>query len=137
MKKIKSNKGIALTDVAIALIIITIFVGSITAAFYRVYYNVMMSRADALAVNYAVNIAEKIDEISYEEVSTENVNDIISSVQEKVVVPEGYNAEITVENLIDIDATKKDIIKKVQIKVSYEYLEELKSYTIKKLKIKE
>lgn len=135
MKKIdlKANKGVTVTDVIVAVIILSLFVGIIGNMFYQIAKNSNMIRYNTIAVYYAIKIAENIDIMSYEEVTNELNNNII----EKYEMPEGFDGIIEVSKCNEEDLTKEDIIKKVKITINYTFLNDQRSYKIEKLKIKE
>ena len=134
MKNIKSNRGVSITDVVIALIILTIFTGVIGNLIYQIAYNNAALRVNAIAVDYAVKEAEYIDKIAYEDVQTSNEK--ITQINGEDVL-DAFTVKLDVEDYKGNDETKQDIIKKVTIKVNYNILKDEKSYKIEKLKIKE
>ena len=135
MKKInwKQNKGISTVDIVVAMIILTLFVGVIGSLYYQIAYHNAAIRMNAMAVNYAVKIAENIDKITYEEVE-ETLNEVLKIDFE---IKEAFNPTMKVENYNEEDLSKEDIIKKVTIKIDYNVMDESRSYEIIKLKIKE
>lgn len=134
MKNIKSNRGVSITDVVIALIILTIFTGVIGNLIYQIAYNNAALRVNAIAVDYAVKEAEYIDKIAYEDVQTSNEK--ITQINGEDVL-DAFTVKLDVEAYKGNDETKQDIIKKVTITVNYNILKDEKSYKIEKLKIKE
>ena len=132
--KLNSNKGVTIPDVIIAMIILSLFVGVISSLFYQIVYHNNAIRYNAVAVNYAVKIAEDIDKMTYEEVVEEDLNE---SLQETYGYGDNIQIDIKVEKYSDEDASKKDLIKIVTITVQYEYMNSNQSYELKKLKIKE
>lgn len=147
MKYIKSNKGISMVDLVIALSILILLSGVIGNLFYQIAYNNAALRLNAVAVEYAIKVAEYIDEISYDEVTNElnNLTEskiplIVERLNEKYgikMLSDNFKITLNVENYNTDDSSKQDIIKKVNIKIEYMLLEEAKSYEINKLKIKE
>ena len=134
MKNIKSNRGVSITDVVIALIILTIFTGVIGNLIYQIAYNNAALRVNAIAVDYAVKEAEYIDKIAYEDVQTSNEK--ITQINGEDVL-DAFTVKLDVEDYKGNDETKQDIIKKVTITVNYNILKDEKRYKIEKLKIKE
>lgn len=134
MKNIKSNRGVSITDVVIALIILTIFTGVIGNLIYQIAYNNAALRVNAIAADYAVKEAEYIDKIAYEDVQTSNEK--ITQINGENVL-DAFTIKLDVEDYKANDETKQDIIKKVTITVNYNILKDEKSYKIEKLKIKE
>ena len=133
MEKIKSNKGISMADLVIALLILIILSGVIGNMLYQIAYNNASLRMNAIATDYAVKVAEYIDKIPYEDVTTEMQ---ITEINGQKIIDK-FKINIEVENYNSNDSTKKDIIKKVTITVNYDILKENKTYKIQKLKIKE
>lgn len=133
MEKLKSNKGISMADVVIALLILIILSGVIGNILYQIAYNNAALRMNAIATDYAVKVAEYIDKIPYENV----INGMqITEINGEQIIDK-FNVSIEVENYNNNDSTKEDIIKKVIITVNYNILKETKNYKIQKLKIKE
>ena len=133
MEKLKSNKGISMADVVIALLILIILSGVIGNILYQIAYNNAELRMNAIATDYAVKVAEYIDKIPYENVT--NGMQITEINGEQII--DKFNVSIEVENYNNDDSTKEDIIKKAIITVNYSILKETKNYKIQKLKIKE
>ena len=134
MKNIKSNRGVSITDLVIALIILSVFAGVIGNLLYQLAYNNASLRMSAIAVDYAVKEAEYIDKIAYEDVQTSDEK--ITQINGEDVIDK-FTVKLDVENYNEADEAKKDIIKKVTITVNYNIVKEEKSYKIEKLKIKE
>ncbi len=133
IKKYKTNKGVTMMDIVVAIIVLTLFVGVITSLYYQIaYYNASI-RMNAMAVHYAVKIAESIDKMTYEEV-TEELNEDARTTYD---LPDLYQANIEIKKYSEEDPTKEDIIKKVTITINYQLLDENKTYVLRKLKIKE
>lgn len=135
MKKIKfkSNNGVTTMDIAIAITILSLFVGVIGNFYYQIVKNNNMIRFNTMAVYYAIKIAEDIDKVAYEDVN----DDFKENLNVKYGLPENFNATLDIENYNENDSSKQDIIKKVNITIKYTFLKEERSYKIEKLKIKE
>lgn len=125
---IASNKGFTMTDVVIALIIFTIFTGTIGSFMYASYKMNLQTKMSGSAVNYAMEILEDIDKIAYEEVT----NGIESKYIQKYAIPSGFRLSIQVSNY-----KEEDIIKKVKVTVSYELAKNTQDIVIERMKIKE
>ena len=131
--KLKDSKAVTLTDVIIGLAILILFTGILTSGFYQIYrYNANI-RLDAVAVNYSISILENIDKLTYDEV-TEDLNENINETYE---IPEEYRVSLNVEKYNKDNPEKEDIIKIVTLNMEYEGIGQTKTYTVKKLKIKE
>ena len=135
MKKInlKQNKGITMTDIVIAIIILCLFTGVVGNLYYQILSRSSMIRSNGVAIYYVVQVAERIDKIAYEEVT----NELSASLKDELLIPDSFDITINVEKYSEMDTSKEDIIKLVTIKAEYEVLKEKKEFTIKKLKIKE
>ncbi len=125
---IASNKGFTMTDVVIALIIFTIFTGTIGSFMYASYKMNLQTKMSGSAVNYAMEILEDIDKIAYEEVT----NGMESKYIQKYAIPSGFRLSIQVSNY-----KEEDIIKKVKVTVSYELAKNTQDIVIERMKIKE
>lgn len=136
IKVLKKQDGMTIQDLVIAIIILCLFVGVIGSLFYRIIINSAFIKLNAIAVEYAVKVAEEVDKLPYEEIDNLNFGTKMDTDYKKSF-PDIFQLEVNVENYNEIDPSKADIIKIVTIKVTYEMFEEEKSYEIKKLKIKE
>lgn len=132
MKKLdfKNNKGISMTDIVIAVIILTMFASIIVSYYYKIVYYNNSIKMNAKAVSYAITIAEDIDKILYEDVETDLLKD-------KYKLEDKFEAEVIVKKYKDINPSVEDIIKIVTITINYEFIDENKIYKIEKIKIKE
>lgn len=133
MEKLKSNKGISMADVIIAMLILIILSGVIGNILYQIAYDNTALRMNAIATDYAVKVAEYIDKIPYENVTNEMQ---ITEINGETIIDK-FTVSVEVENYNQDDLAKEDIIKKVTITVNYNILKETKTYKIQKLKIKE
>lgn len=134
--RLKQNKGISLTDVVIGVLILMLFTGVLTSAYYTIYMHNLDIRCDAIAANLAITVAEDIDKMMYEEV-TEDLN---STMRERYDgIPDEYEITINVEKKYRAEDTEQlsDSIKLVKININYNILDREKTYSIQKLKIKE
>lgn len=122
-----------MVDIIIAMFILTMFVGVIGSLYYQIVLNSNLIRMNAVAVHYAIKIAENTDKISYEEVTDE----LNTTVKESFAIPDNFTVHIQVSPYNEQDASKEDIIKMVTIHIDYQCLNETRSYELKKLKIKE
>ena len=128
-KILKNNKGITGIDLTIGLIVLALFSGVITMLMSYTYKASLEIQKGANAMAYATMVLEKVDEKSYEEVNEafvtylENLGEI----------------ELSDQYVINFSAKElsKDLFKKVEITVNYDFFGEQKSLAINKLKIKE
>lgn len=132
MKSLKKlNNGATLADIVVAFIIITILAGTIFSSFMKIYTEILMVRLNALAINTAINILEKVDELSYKDID----NDL--DIDNLVEVNNGIEYEFNVKSYNQDDSTLQDIIKIVTLKVKYGINNQEEQLTITKLKIRE
>ncbi len=128
----KSESGFTMTDLVAALIIFSVFTGIIGTLMYNSFKtNLQTSMADMVA-NYAIQILEDIDKITYEEVK----NGMESKYKNKFQIPSGFNLNIEVSNYNE-GTTKEDLIKKVKLTVTYHFAGSSNDLVINKLKVKE
>lgn len=135
MKKeyLKGNKGVTITDIVIAMIVLSLFVGLIGNLYYQIALQNSIIQSNTVVVYYVVKIAEDIDKMAYENVT----NELSNTVKQTYEIPDGLNITISVEKQSDTDSSKEDIIKTVTIRAEYTCFEQNKVYEVKKLKIKE
>lgn len=130
---IRSNKGFTMQDLAIATLIITIFVGLISTLMYSVYKTNVKTNLTSQMATYAVQILEDIDKIPYEDVKPELADEYKSDFS----IPESFNISIEVSNYGEGVNNVQDVIKIVKLNISYTILNETEEFSIQKLKIKE
>ena len=130
----KSNRGVTLYDIIIAVVILSLFVGIIGNLFYQIAYNTNVVKYNAIATYYAVKVAEDIDKLSYAEVNNAELSSYIAS---NYNLPDEFNINVDIQNYNQNKPDKQDILKIATIQVNYKCLNENKFYKIRKLKIKE
>jgi len=132
IKRIKLNNGFTMQDLAIAIIILILFAGTIGSIAVSAYKVQTETKIDAVATLYAVQVAEYIDKISYEEV----VEGIESTVAQEFDIPSSFNLDLTISNYTP-ETGSEDIIKEVVINLKYNFNNSEKNITLERLKIKE
>lgn len=135
MKKqfLKGNRGVTITDIVIAMIVLSLFVGVIGNLYYQIALQNSIIQVNTVAVYYVVKIAEDIDKMAYEKV----VNELNNTIKQTYEIPDAINITISVEKQSDTDPSKEDIIKTVVIRAEYTCYDQTRVYEVKKLKIKE
>lgn len=145
--KLKQNKGISMADIVIAMLILSMFAGVIGTLYYKILYHSSYIELNAIAVYYAIKVAEDIDKMSFEQVN----EDLSNYIKVNYELPESFSIELEVENYNETNIPKQDILrlqiidriskqdtlKIVTIKVNYNCLNEQKNYQLQKLKVKE
>lgn len=134
MKKInlRSDSGFTMTDLAAAILIFGIFTGIIGTLMYSSYKINLQTKMAVAAGNYAIQILEDIDKISYEEVT----NGMEAGYKSKFLIPEGFDVTIEVSNYNE-GTIKEDLIKKIRLVITYEFAGDSEKIQINRLKIKE
>ena len=82
---------------------------------------------------YAVQILEDIDKLSYEDAQ----NMTGAEYKEQFSIPNGFNVDLQLTDYGEGKPYIKDVIKIVNLKISYTVAGETEEFTVKRLKIKE
>ena len=133
LTNLKSNKAFTLQDAAIAIIIIMLFAGTIGATMVNIYKVQAGTKIDAVASLFIVQITERIDKLGYTEVTTENMNNVITQMRKDFSIPQSFNLNIEIEP----DEITKNLVKTVNVQFEYNFLNEDRSISVKTLKVKE
>ena len=133
IKNLKENRGVSGVDIAIAVVIITIFVSIIGTAYYNAYNTSVGIRVDSKATEYLVKILEYTDEMQYENVTVSN----LEKLKTEFNIPKGYDFSFEVKNYNENDNSKLDIIKTVKVNLSYKFGQKTEKISIEKLKVRE
>ncbi len=128
----KSNSGFTMYDLIVAIAIITLFTGTIGTLVYNGTKADYKIKLTGLATNYAIQILEEIDKIPYEEVQ----NDMEYYYINKFNIPQGFDITIEVTNYNEGN-DMQDLIKKVKLTITHEFLEESESFVVSHLKVRE
>lgn len=122
---LKKEKGFTTIDVSVAMMIAVVFVAIMSSMLYSVYASSTESKRTAMALNYAVDIFERIGAVAYDDVYEEG---ILRSVQSTNVTgiqsagtDKGTNAKIgTYEiNLKIEDEYNDNTIKLITLTIKY------------------
>ena len=132
-KKLKSQKGFTMQDLIIACLMFTLFTGLIGNLMYKSYYNNVRAELSANMTIYAVKILEDIDKISYEDVQTKTGTDY----KEQFNIPSGYSVELNISNYGEGAENVEDIIKIINLKISYTLQGDTEDFVVQRLKVKE
>lgn len=131
--RISSNKGFTMQDLIIACFIIIAFVGIISSLMYTVYKTNIKARLMSRMTVYSVKILENIDKISYEEVQTKTAQEY----KNEFSIPDGFDVQIQISNYVENSNDSNDVIKIINLKLSYRFGNETEEFAVTKLKIKE
>lgn len=128
--KIKEEKGFTAVDIAIAVIIVTIFIALIGNLIININLNSVNAERKNIATGYAVKEIEQIKSKGYiEEFNGLGINgeqtiegsdiDILDSEGDFT----GYHKKVTVEDYVSItknNDSEKDLVKKITVYISYQ-----------------
>ncbi len=131
--RISSNKGFTMQDLIIACFIIIAFVGIISSLMYTVYKTNIKAKLMSQMTVYSVKILENIDKISYEEVQTKTAQEY----KNEFSIPDGFDVQIQISNYAENSNASNDVIKIINLKLSYTLGNETEEFAVTKLKIKE
>lgn len=113
--KMKSEKGYTGIDIAISVIVITIFVSFIAALSSRVNSSSKEIELKSKATEIAILEIETIKNKTWDDITTED-----TAYRNTTEVQQGYYRTIIVEDYHDIDSTKEpDIVKKITVQIQY------------------
>lgn len=129
---LKSNKGFTVQDVAIAIMVIVAFASIVSSTYLVIYKTQASTKIDAIATLYTVQITERIDKLSYDDVAQENLQTIIATMKSDFTIPSSFEI-----NLDIIPYNDQDIIKTVKLTLNYTALGSQRAITIERLKVKE
>lgn len=130
---LKSQKGFTLQDLVIAIVVIILFIGIISSSMIAVYRMNLKAKITANATNYAIQIMEYIDKVSYDSVDENFAQVCVQELQ----IPSRYNVVLEVENY-NKDNDKEDLVKKVKLIITYRIEKEVEEeFSIRSLKIRE
>lgn len=89
--KIKKEAGFTTVDIGIAMMIVIIFVGIMTSMLYSIYSSQTETKRRAVALNYAVDIFERIGIEPYSNVSEEEILGSIKEINAGTILSQGEN----------------------------------------------
>ncbi len=130
---LKSENGFTMQDLLIACFIFVAFVGIIGTLMYSVYHINIRANLTSQMTFYAVQILEDIDKLSYEDAQ----NMTGAEYKEQFSIPNGFNVDLQLTDYGEGKPYIKDVIKIVNLKISYTVAGETEEFTVKRLKIKE
>lgn len=133
--KIKKNKGFVGVDTSIAIIILLIFIPTITAMIYNINKENKNVERKSQALNFAVNVMETAKGIAMQDLTLENMEKGITNlysteIQQNSNMTDGiiniskdnvnYNLTITIQDYNEIDNTvAQNKAKQVKVIVTY------------------
>lgn len=130
--KLKSNNGFTMQDLIIAIAIFTLFAGIIGTAIVATFRVQSDSQVDEVGTLYAIQIAEYIDKISFDDVES-GMGDSLASMFN---VPANFTVTIDV-SYYKPDGETLSCVKEVDINLAYNFANDSRNIRIQRLKIKE
>lgn len=120
-QKLKGNKGITTGDIIISIIIIIMFISIITTSFYNYYLSTQSKTRRTMATNALIDIIENVEMMEYSTVDQASINTLIQEFISDGTIPSGYNVNFTLTNYNETEnnTDKLDLIKILNVKVSY------------------
>lgn len=129
---IKNNKGFTQTDIVVAVVAIIFFTTLIVALMTNVKVQSTKLKGKLLANIYLTETLENVGILQYDYVTEEN-KDLIFPKMTDVFTP-----QLSISKLTDEDNTKdEDVIKKVEVKITYQIGNKTYEETAQRLKVKE
>ncbi len=128
---LKNKNGFTAVDISIAVITIMIFTSIILSLMYNVKIENLKIKAKVLANIHLVETLENIGIANYEDVTSDNLSLLPTTMSDS------YAAKIQVSKLSDEDNEKEDVIKKVNVIISYKIGNKTYEESVERLKIKE
>lgn len=141
-KKIKKQDGFTGVELAVAVVIVSIFIGLIGTLIFNVYIYTTSAARNSQATTYAVDILEKADKLYYDDTllntgvyTTDNSNRQILGIN----IANGYEASLKIEKYNEQagNTDKLDLIKILEVNIDYTVGSNSNNVNIKTLKIKE
>ena len=133
-KLIKNKEsGFSGVDIVISMTLIVICVPIITTLFVNIYMNWMKVKRGTMANFYATQILEKVSQTKYENVTEDEIQNIVNSLE----IPKGYTVNTKLENYNERFKNKEDIIKIITVNISYNIQENTELLSIRTVKTKE
>ncbi len=130
---IKSNNGFTMIDLIVALGVFTVFASLLCTLLYYVYKSNLQTRMSALATNYAIQILEDVDLISYDDVK----NGMEDYYIDKFSIANGFDISIDVRGYYSEKSAIQDVIKMVTLTITYDFGATTENIVIEKMKVKE
>lgn len=132
--KIKNVKGFVGVDIVIGILAVFIFSTLIISLMYNNFLENLKIKKDAMAAIYLTEIFESIAIEDYDNISQENILNLVSSDLEE----KGYDIVINVDNEFEFQENKnEDILKKITATISYEIGDKRYERAMDRIKVKE
>lgn len=142
--QIRQEKGITTADLAIAIIILIIFVSLISTAFYNYYISSAGKNRSAIATNCAIDVIEQVKKMEYDQITQETVEQLVEKMKttgievstgNTIYIPKPYIVTVNLKNYHQTEGNtdKKDVIKQLTVTVQYEVSKKTEQIQISRL----
>lgn len=129
---IKNSKGFTQTDIVVAVVAIIFFTTLIVALMTNVKVQSTKLKGKLLADIYLTEALENVGILQYDYVTEKNKNLIFPKMTDV------FTPQLSISKLTDEDNTKdEDVIKKVEVKITYQIGNKTYEETAQRLKVKE
>lgn len=131
-KSIKSNQGFTMADLAVAIVILLLFVGTIGGTYLAVYKVQADTKMDSVATLYMVQILEYLDKIGYDEV----VDGMEDSLKAQFNIPSRFHIQLEISSYLP-QSNSQDLVKTIKLTMNYIFQEQERNLVFTTLKVKE
>lgn len=136
INKLKKETGATGLDIALGALILMMFTSLIFSLYLQIYKQTSLIKIHENAMGYLIQICEDIDIKEYEE--TENLEEYKNQIIQTINIPKDkYTLLMYQEKYIDQNPKAQDLVKKITVKITYNFDGEDRTITIKKIKVKE
>ena len=138
MKKNKNNRECGATgiDIATGAMIFILFTSTIFTIYLQIYKQSALVKIHEDVMGYIIQICEDIDMKSY--ATTENIETYKNQIIQDINLPtDKYTLSLLSEKYIDENPSAQDLVKRINIKIKYNFDNEEREIQINKIKIKE
>lgn len=140
MKKIKMSlkeeTGVTALDISTGTLIFVLFTTVILALYTQIYKQSALIKIHQDAMSYIIQICEDIDLKEYG--MTENINEYKLNIIEQINFPiDKYELTLNQEKYIETHLDAEDLVKRINIRITYTFDGQEKIIEVNKIKVKE
>ncbi len=137
----KNENGFTGVDIAMAVLIITVFMTVIGSMYINLYVSNAKILREEKAIGYATAILEKVDEKYYDEVNDNNFAVVNQADGKKsvcdVVMEKGYNPQVQIVVYQPNGNNEQDFVKTIQVTIQYTVGKKTEQVNLQTIKTKE
>lgn len=137
----KNENGFTGVDIAMAVLIITVFMTVIGSMYINLYVSNAKILREEKAIGYATAILEKVDEKYYDEVNDNNFAVVNQADGKKsvcdVVMEKGYNPQVQIVVYQPNGDNEQDFVKTIQVTIQYTIGKKTEQVNLQTIKTKE